>query len=239
MLRARGLWVAAMLAAAVPAWAAEPGSSPTLLQLNETAERTVARDRLTIVMRVEVTGSDRVAVQAELNRRMSAALAKVKAHAAVEAASGSYQTDDRTPSGADGKPAPPQWHAMQDLFLTGRDFGALLNLAGLLQADGLTMADMSFDVAPETLRAVQRSLTDEALTALTARAAEIAATLRLKVARILKLRVGNVIQSAPGLHPVMIEARALAAAMPPPAAAAGNGTITLSADADIALVPDK
>jgi predicted secreted protein len=232
-----GLAVAAMLAVAVPAEAAEPGPSPTLLQLNETAERIVPRDRLTIDMRVEVTGTDRVRVQAELNRRMTAALAKVKAVETVEAASGNYQTDERTPSG--GKPVPRQWHALQDLFLIGRNFGTLLKLAGQLQADGLTIADTNFDVAPETLRAAQRSLTDDALNGLTARAREIAATLRLKVARIVKLRVGNAMQPPPGLRPVMMEARAFAAAVPPPAAAAGNGTITLTVDADIALVPEQ
>lgn len=237
-MRIGGLAVAAILAVAVPAQAAEPGPSPTLLQLNETAERMVPRDRLTIAMRVEVSGTDRVRVQAELNRRMSTALAKVKTVETVAAASGNYQTDERT-SGSDGKPVPPQWHAVQDLFLIGRNFGTLLNLAAELQADGLTIADMNFDVAPESLRAAQRSLTDDALNALTARAGEIAATLRLKVARIVNLRVGNAMQPPPGLRPVMMEARAFAAAMPPPAVAAGNGTVTLTVDADIALVPEK
>lgn len=234
-----GLALAAMLAVAVPAEAAEPGPSPTLLQLNQTAERMVPRDRLTVDMRVEVTGSDRAQVQAELNRRMSAALDKVKSVRTVEAASGNYQTEERTPPSADNKPAPSQWHAIQDVILSGRDFGALLNLAGQLQADGLTIGDMNFDVAPETLRAAQRSLTDDALNALTARAREIAATLRLRVAHIVKLRVGNATQPG-GLRPLMMQARAaLETAAPPPAAAAGKGTIALTVDADIALVPEK
>jgi uncharacterized protein len=237
-MRIPGLAVAAVLAAAAPAEAAAPGPSPTVLQLNETAERTLPRDRLTIDMRLEVTGRDRVEVQAELNRRMSAALARVKAVPTVQVASGSYQTDERTPLGSGDKPLPPQWHAAQDLFLIGRDFGTLLNLAGQLQADGLTIGDMNFDVAPETLRAAQRSLTDDALNALTARAGEIAATLHLKMAHIIKLHVGNAMQPPGGLRPVMMQAR-LEATAPPPAAAAGNGTIALTVDADIALVPEK
>jgi predicted secreted protein len=233
-----GLAVAAILAVAVPAAAAEPPGGQTLLHLNETAERMVPRDRLTIDMRVEVADTDRVRVQAELNRRMSAALDKVRAARTVEVASGSYQTEERTPPGAGDKPTQPEWHAFQDLILIGRDFATLLNLAGQLQADGLTMGDMNFDVAPETLRAAQRSLTDDALNALTARAREIAATLRLSVARIVTLRVGNATQPG-GVRPVMMQARALEAAAPPPAAAAGNGTIALTIDADIALVPEK
>jgi predicted secreted protein len=227
-----------MLAVAVPAAAAEPEPSPTVLQLNQTAERMVPRDRLTINMRVEVAGTDRVRVQAELNRRMSAALDKVKVVRTVEVASGNYQTEERTPPGSGEKPLPPPWHAFQDLILIGRDFAALLNLAGQLQADGLTIGDMNFDVAPETLRAAQRSLTDDALSALTARAREIAETLRLKVARIVTLRVGNATQPL-GVRPMMMQARALEATAPPPAAAAGNGTIALTVDAEIALVPEK
>jgi hypothetical protein len=70
------------------------------------------------------------------------------------------------------------------------------------------------------------------------RAREIAATLQLRVARIVTLRVGNATQSG-GLRPVMMQARAFETTAPPPAAAAGNGTIALTVDAEVALVPEK
>lgn len=232
-MRRLALGLAAALACAAPAFA-DP--APTVVHLDQTAERTVPRDELTVELRAEATGANPGQVQAEVNRRMAAALAKVKAVAAVKAASGNYQTYQITPAGPDGKPQPPQWHAAQDLLLTSRDFAAALDLTGRLQADGLAVGALRFDVARDTLRARQQALTDEALRALTERAGQIAATLRLKVARIENLRVGNVSQPGGGPQPVMM-ARAAAGAAPPPAAAAGDTTISLTVSADIALAP--
>ncbi len=221
--------------ASVPAFA-DTTPAPTLLHLDQTAQRTVPRDRLTVDLRAEATGANPSQAQAEVNRRMTAALAKVKAVTAVKAASGNYQTYQVTPTGPDGKPRPPQWRAVQDLDLTSRNFAAALDLTGRLQADGLAIGDMHFDIAPDTLRAQQKALTDEALNELTARAGQIAATLRLKVARIENLRVGNVSQPGGGPRPMMMGRAADAAAMPP-AVEAGDAMISVAVSADIALAP--
>ncbi|MGH6980721.1 MAG: SIMPL domain-containing protein, partial [Stellaceae bacterium] len=139
---------------------ADPISAPTILHLDQTAERIVPRDRLTVDLRAEATGADPRAVQAEVNRRMTAALARIKAVNTVEAASGNYSTYPFTPAGPDGKPKPPaQWRTTQEVTLVSRDFPAALALAGQLQADGLLIGDMRFDIAPETLRAQQQVLT--------------------------------------------------------------------------------
>ena len=188
-------------------------------------------------LRAEATGADPRMVQAEINRRMAAALAATKPVAAVKAASGNYQTYQVTPTGPDGKPKPPaQWHTVQDLILVSRDFGAALALAGQLQAGGMLIGEMHFDVAPETLRAQQQALTDEALTAMTARAGQIAATLGLTVARIQTLNVGNAMQPGGGPRPLVM-ARAAPAPAPPPAVAAGDTTIAVTVNAEIALTP--
>src|SRR6185437_4466285 len=169
VMRRLALGFAVALALAAPALAADPPA--TILHLDQTAERIVPRDRLTVDLRAEATGGDPRAVQAETNRRMTAALARVKGAAGIKAASGNYSTYQITPPGPDGKPKPPaQWRATQELTLVSRDFPAALALAGQLQADGLLIGDMRFDIAPETLHAQQQVLTDEALTALTARA---------------------------------------------------------------------
>ncbi len=233
-MRRLALGLAAALACAAPALA-DP--APTILHLDQTAERTAPRDELTVELRAEATGADPGRVQAEVNRRMAAALAEVKAVAAVKPASGNYQTYQITPTGPDGKPQPAQWHAMQDLMLTSRDFAAALDLTGRLQAGGLAVGGMRFDIARETLQAAQRTLTDEALNALTERTSQIAATLRLKVARIENLRVGNVSRPGGGPRPMMM-ARAAGGAAPPPAAEAGDTTISLTVSADIALTPN-
>jgi len=129
--------LAIMSLVSVPAFA-DP--APTVLHLDQTAELTVPRDELSVEIRAEATGANPGQVQAEVNRRMAAALAKVKAVAAVKAASGNYQTYQITPTGPDGKPKPPQWHTVQNLALTSRDFTAALDLTGRLQADGLTVS---------------------------------------------------------------------------------------------------
>ncbi|HEY5209806.1 MAG TPA: SIMPL domain-containing protein [Stellaceae bacterium] len=231
-----GLAVAVWLLA-IPALADEP--APTLLHLNQTAERGVTRDRLTVALRVEASGRDPRAVQAEVNRRMGAALAKARAVTAVETATGGYESYQSTPTGADGKPTgPAQWHTVQELSLRARDFAAALALAGQLQADGLLISDMRFDVAPDTLHAQEQSLTDEALNALRARARHIAETLGLKVARFRTLNVGNATLPGGGPRPMlMMRAGGGAPAPMPPAAAAGDATVTVSVNAEITLEP--
>jgi len=237
-MRRAALGLAALLALAAPALAADP--APTVLHLDQTAERVVTRDRLTVDLRAEATGGDPRVVQAEVNKRMTAALAKVKSAAGVKAASGSYSTYQATPSGPDGKPKPPaQWHASQELTLVSRDFPAALTLAGQLQADGLLIGDMRFDVAPETLRAQQQVLTDEALTALTSRAAQVAASLHLKVSGIKSLNVGNVTQPGGPRPFVMARVMAGAAPAPPPAATPGDSSISVTVTGEFTLVPGK
>jgi predicted secreted protein len=236
MRAAANLVLIALALGAMPALADEP---KTILHLNQAAEHTIARDRLTIDLRTEASGGDPRLVQAEVNRRMKAALDKARAVAAVKAATGNYDTYQTTPTGVDGQPKPPaQWHSAQTLSLTARDFNAALTLAGQLQADGLLVSDMRFDVAPETLRAQQHVLTDEALTALTARAGQIAATLGLSVARIESLTVGNAMQPGGGPRPIMM-ARAATNSVPAPVAAPGDAMISVSVDADIALLPSN
>jgi predicted secreted protein len=98
---------------------------------------------------------------------------------------------------------------------------------------------MHFDVAPETLRAQQQALTDEALAALTARADWIAAALGLTVARIQTLNVGNATQPGGGPRPLFAMRASAEAAAPPPAVAAGDTVIAVTVNAEIALVPGK
>lgn len=221
-MRALRLGLALALMAA-PAQAAESETpAPTILHLEQTAERAVPRDRLTLELRAEAAGADPRAVQAEVNRRMEAALATVKPVSGIQASSGNYQTYETTPSGPDGRPKPPaQWHAAQNLTLVSRDFPACLELAGRLQEGGMVIGEMHFDIAPETLRARQQTLTDEALKAVTARARQIAATLGLAIVQVRTLTVGNAMQ--PGGQRPFVMAREVAGAAPsPPAALAGD-----------------
>src|SRR5947209_6592421 len=88
-----GLALAASLLA-VPAIAA-PAAPPaddglTVLHLTESADRAIRRDRLHAQLRVEITAANAKQVQADINKRMASALAKVKAVAGIKAETGSY-----------------------------------------------------------------------------------------------------------------------------------------------------
>jgi predicted secreted protein len=233
---ARVAFGVALLSSILPVSAMAETAVPTVLHLSDTAHRSVPRDRLTIDMRTEATGTDPRLVQAEVNRRMAAALGKAKSTPAVTAASGSYYTYSFTPTGKDGKPAPPeQWRAAQNLSLTSGNFAAELLLAGQLQADGLLISGMEFSVSPDALRAVQQALTQQALTEITTRAAQIAAVLDLKMTGITSLTVGTA--GTEGHPPIAMMARAAGTAetMPPPAVAAGDSIVSVSIQADIRL----
>lgn len=229
--------VLAVLTWAAAASAAEPAKNATVLHLDQTAEESVTRDRIMVAMRAEALGNDPATVQADVNRRMTAALAEAKTVAAVEAASGDYRTYETSTTAANGKPGPPRWHAAQELFLVSRDFPTALALAGRLQDAGLAIGEMRFDVAPATLLAREQALTDAALHALTARAAAIAGALGLRVERIETLNVGNATQPGSGPRPFMMAARANSPAPAPPAVAAGSTSIAVTVSADIALAP--
>ena len=88
--------VALMLIAAPPAGAQmmhehhHPDTSLTRVRLVETAQRTVRQDRLRAILRAEVTGPDARRVQAEINRRMTAAVERAKAAASIKVETGSY-----------------------------------------------------------------------------------------------------------------------------------------------------
>lgn len=206
----------------------------TELHLSETAQRRIARDRLRAVLQVQAEGGDPAKIQAEVNRRMAAALAAVKSVSAIEAETGDYTVyREGTPP---DRQEPEKWQASQTLILTSKDMAAALGAIGTLQAKGLTVEGLGFDVAPETLRAAQDSLTAEALDALRARADRVAAAMNMTVARYKLLQVGNASEQGGGPPmPMRVMAAKSGTAAPPPAAEAGESTVWLTVDAQIVL----
>ena len=166
---------------AVPTWAQTPGAVPprddsaTVLRLVERSERMVKRDRLMAELRVEASDADPARLQAEINRRMAAALERAKATATVTVTTGGYHVYQQppgppVPDRAGAHPPPPRWQGMQSLLLQSRDAGALLALAGTLQQQGLVLSSLAYELTPEAARAVEDELTEEALARLRQRA---------------------------------------------------------------------
>jgi predicted secreted protein len=221
----------------LPASAQAPGAPPadnaTLLHLTEQAQRLVTRDRLRLVLRVEAVDADAARLQAEVNRRMAAAVARAKSVAAVTVETGGYSVYPQS-----AKLQSPQWRGVATLSLTAVDSAPLLTLVGGLQQDGLLVSTMAYELTPEAARTVEGELTDEALARLKQRAERTATALGLAVERIRDLRIGN----AGGVQPVarmFLENSSLSSSSPPPVAEPGQATVTVSVDAEVVLGPRK
>jgi uncharacterized protein len=225
MLRAASI-PALILALSVPALA-QTAATPTVLHLTQTAESKAVRNLLRVELRVEEEGPNALAVQAAINRRMAAALARARQVLGVAVETGSYGVgEEQTPHG------PSRWRGSQSLVLSGTAADPLLKLAGVLQSQGLLMSSMAYEVSPETLRGAEEDLTAAALAGLSERAVSIADRLHLAVIGYRDLRVGNAETGAPPMPRF-----AAALAMPAPAAAAGEAVIRLSIDAEVLLGP--
>jgi len=239
------LALSAMLLAA-PAWAQTPGVVPpvddsaTVLHLVERSERMVKRDRLIAELRVEASDADPARLQAEINRRMAAALERAKAAAAVTVTTGGYHVYQQPPSPpVPDRPSansPPRWQGMQSLLLQSRDAGTLLALAGTLQQQGLVLSSLAYELTPEAARAVEDNLTKEALTRLQQRAERVAGDLGMTVERIRDLQVGNADGTQPVPRPLFMQARAAASA---PVAEPGDATVSVSVSAEVLLTPRR
>jgi predicted secreted protein len=198
------------------------------LHLSQTAERTVVRDLLRIELRVEASGPDAQTVQAEINRRMAAALDRARQVQGVKVETGFYDVGEERPQSG-----PAHWRGGQSVILTGKDPTSMLKLAGALQADGLSTSSIAYEVSPETVRGAEEDLTAEALTALDHRAAAIAEQMHLAVLRYRDLHVGN---AETGGRPVPRFAAMAAAA---PVAEPGEGKIRVAIEGELLLVPPR
>jgi uncharacterized protein YggE len=126
------------------------------------------------------------------------------------------------------------WSAQQTLELRGTDGPGLLDLAGKLQARGLVMASLDWQLSPALRRKAHDEATTEALKELMARVKSAAATLGLQVDHVQDVRLdGPGFQPRPP-YPMMAMA---ARAMPSPQATAAPEEVTAEVSADYILKP--
>jgi uncharacterized protein len=230
-------WMLAAVLTVLPgasgaAAAAEPegasGSGPTVLHLTQIAERKLARDLLHVDLRAEKTAGDPQAVEAAINDAMAKALATAKQAPGIEIETGSYSVYRDTSKN--------QWDGSQLLLLKGKDSGALLKLAGTLQAQGLVMANLVYEASHEVVRSAEDELTAEALTSLGKRAGAIADELHLSLLRYRDVTVGNAeTQGGPMPRFAPMATESLSSSMPAPVAAAGEATVRVTVNADVLL----
>jgi uncharacterized protein len=217
--------IALFLAAPVVAQTPRADDQLTTLKLTESAQRAVKRDRLRAELRVEESGADPKRVQAEINRKMAAALEQARMVPAARVETGGYTVYREQP-----KNSGPIWRGQQSIALIGTAFDDVLSLAGALQQAGLVFSGMSFDLRPETARALEAELTAAAIARLQERAKHVAGELGLDVVRIREMRVGNALGDRP--RPMM---RMEMGAAAPPVAEAGEQIVEVSVEADVLL----
>ncbi|MCZ8312084.1 MAG: SIMPL domain-containing protein [Magnetospirillum sp.] len=219
--------IAALLLLAFAATA----DAQTVLTLTESAEREIVQNRLTVSLRAEANAATAAAAQAEVNRRMEAAVARAKTVAGVTVQTGGAWANEERVQGR-----PVRWRAVATLDLISSDAASLLALVGGLQETGLAISGMGFDLTREAARAAQDALTEEALVRLQARAARVAAALDRRVAAIRTIRIGETGNAMP--QPRMaLRAAAMADAAPAPVAEPGRTSVRIDVEAEILLEP--
>jgi predicted secreted protein len=225
------LCLAASLIAALPTPAPAQDAQRTTLVLSETAAREVAQDTLVALLAARTEASTPRAAQAEVNRAMTAAIDKAEAVTGVRAATAGYRVYQEY----DREGEPRGWVAEQDLRLMAREAAPLLELAGVLQEDGLLLNGLAYQLSAEARRAIEDELALEAIAALRRRAEQVAASVAMQVETIATLRVGEVADHPPD-RPLMRTSMAEAAAAPP-VALPDVETVSTRVQAELILAP--
>lgn len=167
----RGAVLAGLLAGAAPAaFAADPIHYNTV-ELQSSAEREVANDRMNATLYVEQTDANAQALGNAINRLLTEGLRVAKDYPAVKVRSVQNQTTPLYSGGGSAGRAPQLtgWRGRGELRLETRDFAAGAALIGKLQAS-MQLGGINFSVAPETQKKVEDELIGEAINAFKARA---------------------------------------------------------------------
>ncbi len=206
-----------------------PGPDITVVHLTARAEQLLPRDRLQASLAVEVAGATPQQVQADINKRMEAALVRVRAVASVKPQTGGYNVyQTREPN------KPVVWHGSQSLMLSSDMPPALLDLVGALQQQGLVTSGLAYELSPDSLRKAEDALTAEALSGLRQRADRVAADLSMSVQQLRDVVVGNA--QTDGRPPIAMRVMLGKAAAPtPPSAEPGDATVSVNVEATVWL----
>lgn len=207
-----------------------PGGPP-LLHLSETATIQLLPTLLVTDLVADATSRSSVAAQRQVNELMARAQAIAGRIPGVTAVFADYETDFT----AAGNGVPAHWEASQTLALSGHAGETVLDLAGQLQALGLTIGSLGWQVSPDQADAAGRNARLAALAMLRAEAVQAAQTLGLAIAGYQSVDLSG------GPTPIFGQAQSapapLMAAMAPPLASASSQDVTATVSADIVLSP--
>jgi len=211
---------------ATPALAQPASLAETLLHISESAEVTRTPDEIVATLRAEARAATAAAAQDIVNRAVAAAIARAQAVPGIRVSTGGYWTARNE----DGR----NWQATQSVTLRGSDSAKLLELAGMLQGQGLAMGDLRFGLTREAQRAARDEASHSALDALQKRAETVATQLGLRLVGLREVRI-----DAPGdaMPRAMEAARSYSSAGSSPVALADDVVVQATVQAVIMLGP--
>jgi len=209
---------------AVAAESEQDRSDATRVHLAAAASREVDNDVIRATLAVEMESPDAARLARRVNDAMGWALERARAHPAVSAESGNYQT-----GAVHQKTEFKYWRASQRLQLESRDAEALTTLVGELQTQ-LVLKDMQFTLSKERRTSVENSLITEAIDAFRARAVIVQQSLRAGDYRIRELNVNT---DSPMVRPMAMAMRAEGA--PGPQIEAGTTDISVTVTGTIEI----
>jgi predicted secreted protein len=203
------------------------GSGPPILHLSETAAVHVQPSLLVADLVANAESPVAVTAQRRVNDLMAQAAARAEKIADVTAVFEGYSTTfiDRSNGVA------ARWIASQTLELRGKNADAILALVGQLQALGLSIGNLGWQVPEAELEAAGQKARLEALASLRQEAAAAAKVLGLEVAAYETVDLSG--SPAPifnGPRPMMA-----AMAMPAPMATRDSQAVTATVTGDIIL----
>jgi uncharacterized protein len=197
----------------------------TILHLSATASVQTMPDELTAELAAEAHESAPAVAQTDVNAMIRRALAAAHAVSAVTTSTGAYSvwyvTDPH-----------PEWQARQTLVLTAHDGPALLGLVGQLQAQGLAVSSLGWQLAAKTMEAAQDKAQLMALAQLRGRAEAAAKVLGMRFAGFQEVWLTPAGPTSPIQPMALMAARGV-----PPSAIPAESAVVASVAADVVLDP--
>jgi predicted secreted protein len=212
-----------------------PGS--LVLNLSASEQRDIEQDTLTAVLEYAEQGRDQVVLQDKINQVMQRSLALARAIEGVQVQSGSYQVYlvQNTPGifSADN----PVWRAQQSMQISGMDSAVLLELAGKLQSNGLSMNNLYYSLSPTRHEQVAGELTTTLLQTLQQRAALAGLALGKSHAELIEVSLDGQGDVPFARQAYAMAGMAMDALISTPAAEPGQTPVTVSVSARAILSP--
>ncbi len=212
-------FLAASLALAGAALAAEPAPRYNVVELQAEAQRELPNDTVTANLYVELNDGNAAALAAAVNKAANEALRVAREYSSVRVRSGNNQT---YPVYAKGNVL-QGWRARAEVRLESKDFEAASRLIGRLQS-GMQLGNIAFSVSPQARRQAENELIAEAIAEFKARAEIVRGALAGRSYKIQRLNV-NTGYSAP--PPRFAVARVMAAGAPEVAAPNFDGGVSV------------